>query len=492
MKRNFFIAIAVTALMVASTIAQAADITFSGQIRPRFIMDEDATDTTNLTGATDLDTDKAFVFDTRVRLNAKANVNANTEVFLQLQSVGNWGVDGANTGTRQSQGGAAGQSSDTLADVGFHQAYLTLKNFGGKAVDAKIGRQEVVLDGHRLFGNTGWTTGAETKDAIRLTHSGGNHTINAIYIAETNSDAVDDDVNQNGHMYVLHTNTQGVLGGALSGYFVYLNDSSADAEVSSEQNWFTIGARQAGKLGSLDYRVEYYHQFGDGAAAANAVAGYGTAVTNSSDIDRDAHMFGIRVGKTLANVAGKPSLTLWYDRLSGTDDEDVTDSDFGGFDTLSDTGHKFYGFQDFYLSSTGGGTRGLGLQDIAIKTKISPAAGWTAKADMHWFHTAVDASGDDADTFVTSDGLINGVLETDLGSELDLTLAHKYDANTKIVLGYSHYWTSATFGQLNAAGGQALTLLTNSARNADSEWATPVAKPEVHVERVVTLVNQSL
>jgi len=306
-----------------------------------------------------------------------------------------------------------------------------------------------------------------------LTHAGGNHTINAIYIAETNSDAVDDDTNQSGHMYVLHTNTQGVLGGALSGYFVYLDDSSASAELESNMHWFTIGARQAGKLGSLDYRVEYYHQFGEaGAQAVNTDGYYNTASGTgnfSADIDRDAHMVGVRIGKTF-NTAGKPSITLWYDRLSGTDDDDITGNDFGGFDTLSDTGHKFYGFQDFYLSSVGGGTRGLGLQDIAVKAKFSPKAGWTAKADMHWFHTAVDASGGDADTFIANDALVAGVVDTDLGSELDLTLAHKYDANTKIVLGYSHYWTSSAFSQLNAAGGADLTAATSSTRNDDSQW----------------------
>ena len=476
MKRNIFLAIAVTALMVASTIAQAADVSFSGQIRPRFIMDEDATNNTTGDASADTATNKAFTFDTRVRLNAKANVNANTEVFLQLQSVGTWGAAYGGQGTRVSSGDAA-SANDQLNDVGFHQAYLTLKNFGGQAVDAKIGRQEVVLDGHRLFGNTGWTTGAETKDAIRLTHAGGNHTINAIYIKETENDSVANDTNQDGDMYVLHSNTQGVLGGALSAYFVILQDGSTTAEVDDGMTWFTLGGRQAGKLAGLDYRVEYYHQFGDAGAIAVNTDGYyntasGTGNTNA-DIDRDAHMFGVRVGKTFENAAGKPSITFWYDRLSGTDDDDINDSDFGGFDTLSDTGHKFYGFQDFYLSAVGGGTRGLGLQDYAIKTKFSPRAGWTAKADMHWFHTAVDGTGGDADTFITNDALINNasVLDTDLGSELDLTLAHKYDANTKIVVGYSHYWTSTTFGALNNAGGNALTAATSSTRNEDADWA---------------------
>jgi hypothetical protein len=469
MKKNYFIAIAVTALMVASTIAQAADVSFSGQIRPRFTLDSDTQGNDAATPTSDTHT-----FDTRVRLNAKANVNANTEVFLQLQSIGTWGNNDGDNGTRVSQGDAA-SANDALGDVGFHQAYLTLKNFAGQAFDAKIGRQEVVLDGHRLFGNTGWTTGAETKDAIRFTHAAGNHTINAIYIEGRTEDNLNDDDAVNESQYVLHANTQGVLGGALSGYFVYTNDGTTGNEHDDGMDWYTIGARQAGKLGGLDYRVEYYHQFGEAGAIAVNTDGYyntasGTGNTNA-DIDRDAHMVGVRVGKTFSSSL-KPSITLWYDRLSGTDDDDITGSDFGGFDTLSDTGHKFYGFQDFYLSAVGGGTRGLGLQDIAIKTKMSPAAGWTAKADMHWFHTAVDGSGGDADTFIANDALVIGPVHSDLGSEIDLTLAHKYDANTKIVVGYSHYFTSDSFGKLNQAGATTTRTAENASTfNADSDWA---------------------
>ena len=111
MKRNLILSIAVAVLMVAGTVAQAADISFSGQIRPRFISDSDSND----------DTSDANTFDTRVRLNAKANVNANTSVFLQFQSVGVWGVADADTsGTRVSQGGpgSADQANDRLNDVG--------------------------------------------------------------------------------------------------------------------------------------------------------------------------------------------------------------------------------------------------------------------------------------------------------------------------------------------------------------------------------------
>jgi len=467
MKRNLILSIAVAVFMLAGELAWAADVSFSGQFRPRYNVVNDSNDTTNA--------DKYF--DGRVRLNAKANVNANTEVFLQFQSVGQWGTDGPDTGTRVQQGGGAAnfEASDTLADVGFHQAYLTLKNVYGKAIDAKIGRQEIVLDGHRLFGHTGWTQGAATQDAIRLTHAGGNHTLQYIYIENTNSGAKDAMRNGDDATHVVHASTQGVMGGALSGIFVIQDDNSAWAEAGTaamddRSVWYTIGARQKGKAGGLDYRVEFYHQFGDGTIAAGDLnAGMNANYTGLNDtcdcVDRDATMFGIRLGKTFKNASYSPTVTLWYDRLSGTDDDDITGNDLGGFDTLYDTGHKFYGFQDAYLNRQHLGTAGMGLQDMAVKLKMSPQAGWTFKADMHWFSTETDMDGDNA-TLVAANTLLNDATKqsNSLGSELDLTLAHKYDANTKIQAGFSRYWTTQTFALLNGFG----THSDDS--NSNSDW----------------------
>ena len=87
MKKNHFIAIGVAALMLASTVAQAADVSFSGQFRPRFEVQEDANDITSPRSS----------FATRIRLNAKANINANTSAFLQFQSVGTWGNAGSSS-----------------------------------------------------------------------------------------------------------------------------------------------------------------------------------------------------------------------------------------------------------------------------------------------------------------------------------------------------------------------------------------------------------
>ena len=93
MKKNYLIAVAVAALMLASTVAQAAGVSFSGQIRPRFQSVDDNNDATS----------SRNYFTQRVRLNAKASPNANTDVFLQFQSIGTWGNNASATDLRSSK-----------------------------------------------------------------------------------------------------------------------------------------------------------------------------------------------------------------------------------------------------------------------------------------------------------------------------------------------------------------------------------------------------
>jgi hypothetical protein len=164
----------------------------------------------------------------------------------------------------------------------------------------------------------------------------------------------------------------------------------------------------------------------------------------------------------------KPSLTVWYDYLSGTDDQDLaaTDAKWKSFNPVFDTGHKFYGLQDLFLGiGTGNetnGTAALGLQDLAVKTKLSPAAGWTFKADYHWFYTAASADSNSNRRLFGSGGGVadnttpNRLSNNNLGTELDLSLANKYNANTTITAGFSNYSNTSLFRDLrNVDGGGA-------------------------------------
>lgn len=473
MKRNLLIvaALMVTAFFATTEIAKAADISFSGQFWTRYEVNEHGI--VNNTTFND-ESDASDFMVSRVRLNADVAVNDSTSAFIQMSRNSTWGSNALNnTNTGGATGAANGsfQVSDNDANLGLHQAFFTLKNFAGLPVDLKMGRQQIVLDGHRLFGNTVWTVGQQTHDAVRLDHKHDNMSFAYAWIinSEGGTPGINATASTNNEIetHMAYMKYAGILGGNLSITYAGIIDPCGNssncttAPAQSANSMHTIGARQAGQLYGIDYRGEYYYQFGDANQDAQNLATGASAA--GLGVERDAYMFGVRVGKTFKNVNMKPSLTIWYDYLSGTDDSDLTAANikYKSFNPVFDTGHKFYGLQDLFLGvgtgSETSGTAALGLQDLAIKTKMSPAPGWVFKADYHWFWTAASSQANGQRGFKGITGADSTKSATNsLGTEIDLSLSNKYNANTTITAGFSNYSNTALFRDLrNVSGGGA-------------------------------------
>ena len=482
MKRDLLIipALMIVAFFATTEIAKAADISFSGQILSRLEVNEHGTNNAH-TFNDDSATGDFIV--SRVRLNADVAVNDTTSAFIQMSRNSTWGsntADSNNTGNDSGAANGSFQVSDADAKLGLHQAYFTLKNFANSSLDLKLGRQQIVLDGHRLFGNTIWTVGQQTHDAVRLDHKHDNMSFSYAWItgseAGTPGNNATISTNDEIETHMAYMKYAGILGGNLSLTYAGIidpcgnNSNCATAPSESANDMHTIGFRQAGQLYGIDYRGEYYYQWGDANQdAQNLTTGASTA---GVAVDRDAYMFGVRIGKTFKNVTMKPGLTLWYDYLSGTSDEDLgigtgntANQSFKSFNPVFDTGHKYYGLQDLFLGvgtgSETSGTAALGLQDLAIKTKMSPMPGWTLKADYHWFYTAESVvANSNRGLSGTGTTVLSRVNEragdNSLGQEIDLTLVNKYNANTTITAGFSNYSTTQLFRDLrNVDGGSA-------------------------------------
>jgi hypothetical protein len=336
----------------------------------------------------------------------------------------------------------------------------------------KFGRQEFILDGHRLFGDTLWTPGEQTHDGMRLTHSAGNHTLSYFFSRNLEANGNENNTSDNNtdtDVHVFYGQFKGILGGALSLQFSILNDESLENNAgASDNDIYTAGFRQAGTLGGIKYRGEFYYQWGD-------------SESNGAGWERDAYMFGIRAGKGFGGSM-KPSLALWFDYVSGTDAGDISGQDNGSFDTLFDTGHKFYGFMDHFLNmgttsrnagaSTGGANvqgdnvNGLGLMDFAIKGGLSPRPDWKLGAHLHFFWTAEDAF-DSANRTYTA----GNVGDNSIGQELDITLTNNYNPSTNIVFGYSHFFADDLVGDLNMHFTRAQGSGAGNNPADDADWA---------------------
>jgi len=308
-----------------------------------------------------------------------------------------------------------------------------------------------------------------------VTHSAGDHTLAYVWSAvqEGGTDAGNNKTDFSAHIF--WGNFKGIGGGALSLYYILadINDNVLNAgSTFSDNDFHTVGFRQAGTLAGFDYRGEFYYQFGaaDGAAAQQTI--------KAGSWDRSAFMIGARIGKKF----GPLSATLWYDYLSGTDEKDIDSNKVGSFDTVFDTGHKFYGLMDRFLtigttSRTAGGSvqsdnvKGLGLQDYALKLGYTVNSQWTAKVDAHSFYTAEDsytAADTVGATGAVATTLANGKSNDNknhLGEEVDLTVIHKYSASTNIVFGYSHFFAASLGNELLG------NLSATSTVNDDADWA---------------------
>jgi len=485
-------------------LAEAVDLKIGGQIRPRYEMR--ARDFNNAS-------DPFHFFSTRTRLNVQSEIFEDTEVFIQLQHVRLWGdVD------------SGLQNNDQDDSLGIHQSYLDLKNVISPNLDFRIGRQEVTLDGGRLVHNNGWTQGALTHDAIRIDKSGqalgGDFTLSYLFLLldeELDSESIEQDTSFDDKTdfvaHILWVNGRGIIGekSSTSLYFMFLDDDRGEEGdpfgIARNNEHFITGFRQAGKLFGLDYRVESYYQFGRGDSCRadlrvnllppvgdEVVAGgcrqtlitgdpsIGLAVSAGiTEVERDAYMFGVRVGKEL-NLPWKPKITLWYDLLSG--DSDAANDRYSAFSLPFDQGHKYYGFLDAFRgvgNGAGNGTSGLGLHDIALKLQLRPSKKWVVRLDGHSFWTHKQAYNFSPSTstglgVVGKGSAVNG--DQRLGEEIDLTLVYRLNAAVTLSFGYSHFFatllmsevgTSVLGGGVNDVSGEPIIIATKGTDDAD--WA---------------------
>jgi hypothetical protein len=248
-----------------------------------------------------------------------------------------------------------------------------------------------------------------------------------------------------------------------------INDDSLQGTTGVEDNdVYTLGFRQAGKLGNINYRGEFYYQWGD-------------SESNGDGWERNAYLFGFRAGRSFSGSM-KPSLTLWVDYVSGTDSGDISSQNNSSFDTLFDTGHKFYGFMDHFLnvgttsrtagSTTGGANaqsdnvNGLGLIDLAVKGGLTLHPNWKASAHFHVFRTAEDAFDSANRTYTTQN-----VGESHIGEELDITFTNNYSPSVNIVYGYSHFFADDLVQDLNLHFTRAQGSGPDNNPGDDADWA---------------------
>lgn len=395
------------ALMLTGSMTAHAQFALSGELRPR-------TEYSHGYKTLAADNQQGSLFTSqRTRLNLDFTKDK-LSTGLVLQDVRVWGSQAQLV-----------SNEDKAASI--HQAWLEYSFT--PAISLKAGRQELVYDNSRIFGNVGWAQQGRSHDLVLLKYSGKIKVHAGLAYHEdavrTNNFYFGPDAYKSMQFLWAQYGTEN-----LKTSLLFLNngvpiprDTTGMGPVSDQGISFsqTLGPVISYTTDLLALSAEAYHQMGKDAAENNLSAWYAK----------------LEAGVKLSKV----SVFAGYEYLSGTAFDEGAGSN-KSFTPFYGTNHKFNGFMDYFY--VGNHVNNVGLQDIYLKakTKLGPLA---IGADLHIFNTAAEMAAG-ADSY--------------LGTELDLVCSWKLDDQFALTAGYSH--------MLPGAG---MATLKGGSQNTYHNWA---------------------
>lgn len=336
----------------------------------------------------------------RTRLNF-GFVNENMEFKVVFQNVRVWGD-------------VSTLASDDKASA-LHEAWATY--ILNPKVSFKFGRQEIIYDNHRIFGNVGWAQQARSHDAFLFKYMPNtNHKIDVGLALNSDSQSNVDNLYSNAAGYKsfqyawYHGNFNkfelSVL--ALNTGIEYLKNEGMADEKQTIDYMLTVGPRLTFKSGKFNADAAAYIQTG-----------------KSLDMNVSASYFSSNLDY---KISDNFNLSVGAEFLSGKDMDD-TDEDIKSFAPLFGTNHKFNGLMDYFYVGNHANT--VGLTDFygSIAYKKNK---FSAKLMPHFFSSAGNVF----------DGTKK--MDNNLGTEIDLTFGYKITDDVSLNAGYSKMFATET------------------------------------------------
>ena len=341
--------------------------------------------------------DAASFISQRTRLNLKYE-SEKLKAYVAFQNVRVWG-DVATTSLNDKNG------------ITVHEAWAQLVL--DTKLSLKFGRQELIYDDHRIFGNVGWAQQARSHDAlVTIYKPNTNNRLDFGLAMNENSESLfetDYAVNNYKAFQYLwyHTKLDAV---ELS--FLILNNGLTFDDDNNEQQ--------------VDYNQTIGSRFTYGKDKISADASVYFQTGKIADSDVSAINFAVNA---YYKISTEFKVGLGAEYLSGTD-MNSTDNKLKSFSPWFGTNHKFNGLMDYFY--VGNHANSVGLLDINA-TLAYQKDKFSVKLVPHVFSSAavvVDNTGKE--------------MNNSLGTELDLTFGYKWTKDISFSAGYSQLFATET------------------------------------------------
>ena len=383
----------------------------------------------------------AILVNNRTRINFDYRHGDQLKLFLSFQNVNIWGQ------------APQVQLNDRTGGLSIFEAYAALPIY--KDINAKIGRQMIVLDEDRIFGSLDWHPAGRAHDAININWKNDKLSLRSFFAFnqnyfDGNASSVNGNVNNPKgqyfyiapgtqpyqHLEAVHAHydfapTQGLS--FLVANLGQRNSSNNDIDYNMQ----TIGFHYRGKSDALRYGAEGYLQTGKNAAGK----------------DKEAFLLAALVGYQFTPAF---SATLSLDYLSGNDTNSSSNKD-KAFNPFSGTNHKFYGFMDhFYVLPN---SPKVGLLNPYLNLNLKTSDKGSLSATGHYFRSAGKILGSEDNK------------TRHLGVEGDLVYTHKIQQYVSLQAGYSLFIPSDSYKSLRS--------LRNVRKQQDWLWCSLNINPKL-------------
>ena len=333
----------------------------------------------------------------RSRLSAEATPIDRVNLFFQIQ-------DSRTFGEEKDALGSFNTISNTK-NLDVHQAYLKVDSLLAEGLSLKLGRMEMAYGNERIVGSVGWNNVGRSFDGGVLRYASQKDYVD-LFVMNVSETTVPPSVATVGSVSAARDTGQMFSGLYYSGkpmenhqldiYAMHQLDRLRPSGADNKLSRFTLGALFKGNTNSVLYDAEFAYQTGK------------TGATNIG-----AMMFAILLGYNFTDLP-LTSVSAGFDYLSGNKDND---KDMKAFDPMYHTGHKFYGFMDYFISIPTN-TANRGLQDMYARVVLKPEANTSLAIWGHFFQYAQPLKD------------VQGI-----GQEIDIVGQYKYNKNLSFELG---------------------------------------------------------
>lgn len=363
----------------------------------------------------------------RSQLNTKYTSNK-LKLKLSLQDVRVWGdVPTLNT-------------KDNLG-TNLHEAWAELSL--NPKLGLKIGRQEISLDDHRIFGNTNWAQQARSHDIAILKYQ--KETFKIDVAVAYNQDIYEPTNSIYGDENLAVTNNYKTLQyvwlhkdwSQFKASLLVLNNGMQYIDLIDSDKNETRFSQMAGThlnytKGKLNLTSNLYYQFGK----------------DRADNNLSAYLLNLDANY---KISSKITSGLGVELISGNENGTPSNGNNNAFTPLYGTNHKFNGLMDYFY--VGNHSDNVGLLDINLKTTITFTEKSNLYVGIHNFSAAAKR---------TNTG-------KQLGHEFDFVYAYKLQQDVMLKAGYSHFF--AADGMENLPNGNSSGATNNLG------WLMVVIKP---------------